>query len=137
MMLLLTRVPIELLFGIHLTSLQSSGAGINVCLPGWRTKILEAARRSVIENLLDLLEGLLGGLGEDEQHVEEHCYAEDTEHDVDLPSDVGKCGRDEVGKSEVESPEWKVSDSLMKYDFRVLGLPVGGSRESNCLSSHT
>ena len=110
MMLLLTRVPIELLFRIHLTSLQSSCAGINVCLPGWRTKILETARRGVIEDLLDFLEGLLGGLGEDEEHVEEHCYAEDTEHDVDLPSDVGKCGRDEVGKSEVESPEWKVSE---------------------------
>ncbi len=109
MMLLLTRVPIELLLGIHLTSLQSSCAGINVCLPGWRTKILEAARRGVIEDLLDLLKGLLGGLREDEQHVEEHCYAEDTEHDVDFPSDVGKCGRNEVGKSEVECPEGKLA----------------------------
>ncbi len=104
MMLLLTRVPIELLFRIHLTSLQSSCAGIDVCLPGWCTNILETARRGIIEDLLHLLEGLLAGFGEEEEHVEEHCYAEDTEHDVDFPSDVGKCGRDEVGESEVESP---------------------------------
>lgn len=110
MMLLLTCLPIELLFRIHLTSLQSSGTGIDVCLPGWRTNILEAAWRGIIKDLLHLLEGLLAGLGEEEEHVEEHCYAEDTEHDVDFPSDVGKCGRDEIGESEVESPEWKVSE---------------------------
>jgi hypothetical protein len=109
MMLLLARLPIELLFRIHLPSLQSSCAGIDVCLPGWRTNILETAWRGIIEDLLDLLEGLLAGLGEEEEHVEEHRYAEDSEYDVDFPSDVGKCGRDEVGESEVESPEWKVS----------------------------
>ncbi len=105
MMLLLTRVPIELLFRIHLTSLQSSCAGVDVCLPGWRTNILETARRGIIEDLLHLLERLLASLGKEEEHVEEHCYAEDTEHDVDFPSDAGKCGRDEISESKVECPE--------------------------------
>ena len=103
-------MSIEFLLGIHLASLHSSCAGINVCLPSWRTNILETARRGVIEDLLDLLEGLLTGLGEEEEHVEEHCYAEDAEYDVDFPSDVGKCGRDEVGESEVKRPECKVSN---------------------------
>jgi hypothetical protein len=109
-LLILTRLPIKLLLRIHLTSLHASRASINVRLPGWSTEVLETARRSVIENLFYFFKRFLAGLGEEEEHVEKHCYAEDAENDVDFPSDVGECRWDEVGESEVECPDGEVSN---------------------------
>jgi hypothetical protein len=76
-----------------------------VGLPGWRTEILEAARRSVIEDFFYFFERLLASLGEEEEDVDKHCYAEDTENYVDFPSNIGECGWDKVGKSEVKCPD--------------------------------
>jgi len=95
--LLVTVMSVKLLLRVHLTPLNASCAGINMRLPGRCTDVLDAARRGVIEDLFDFFKRLLTGLGEEEEHVEEHCYTKDTEDNVDLPSDVGECGRHKVG----------------------------------------
>lgn len=56
-----------------------------------------------VEDGVDLLEGLAGGLGVGEEDVEDHDEAEDAEDDVRLPLDVGEGGRDEEGESQVET----------------------------------
>lgn len=53
------------------------------------------------EHLLDIFKRLSSCLGEEEECVDRHRRAEDTEDDVDPPLDVDKGGRDEVGQSEV------------------------------------
>jgi len=94
----------KLLLGIHLPSLQTSSMSIHVGLPSRRTEILETAWCAIIKDLLNLLERLLAGFGEEEEDVEEHGYAEYTEYNVDFPADVGKCRGDEVGQCKVEGP---------------------------------
>lgn len=83
-------------------------------LPGWRPEILDAARGGVVEDLLDLLQKLLGRLGKQEVDVPKHSEAEDGEDDVDLPLDVLEPGWHEVRKGEVEDPVGRGSqrDSL-------------------------
>lgn len=94
----------KFLFGIHLTPLKTSNVRINVGLPRRGPKESDAAWGLVAEDLLDLLERFLRSLGEQEEDVDEHSGTEDREDDVDLPSDVCKCGRHEVCKGEVEGP---------------------------------
>ena len=79
-------------------------------LPGRCPQILEASRRSIVEDLFNLFERLLAGFWEQEKDVEEHCYAENPEDDVDFPTNVGECRWHEVGESEVECPNGKVSN---------------------------
>ena len=76
----------KLLLEINLTTLKSSSVLINMCLPGRCSKVLNTAWSRVVENVFDLLKRLLAGLGEQEENVDEHGYAEDAEHDVDLPA---------------------------------------------------
>ena len=94
----------ELLFGIQLTALKADGVLVDVGLPSGRSEISDAPRGGVIEDLLDLLKKLLGGLGEQEEHVPEHAEAEDGEDNVHLPFDVLKPWWHEVRKGEVEDP---------------------------------
>lgn len=56
------------------------------------------------EHILDLLEGLAGGLRECDEHVEEHAGVEDAEEDVHLPADGDEGRGHEVGEREVEDP---------------------------------
>lgn len=53
------------------------------------------------EHLFDVFKCLSSCLGEQEERVDCHRCAEDTEDDVDLPLDVNEGRRDEVGQSEV------------------------------------
>lgn len=91
------------LLGINLAGLEQSGVvELLVRLPRGGTNVLGS--KWVGEHLLDLLEGLARGLGEGEEHVQEHDGVEDTEDDVDLPLDVDERGWDEVAEGEVEDP---------------------------------
>jgi len=56
------------------------------------------------EHLLNILKRLSSRLGEQEERVDSHGEAEDTEDDVDAPLDVDESGWDEVGEGEVEDP---------------------------------
>lgn len=82
---------------------EDSGAGV-MGLPGRGSEELDAAGLGVIEDLVDLLEGLIGGLGEDEEDVDEHGGAEDGEEDVSPPGDLLKRRGHEVGEGKVERP---------------------------------
>jgi hypothetical protein len=95
--LLVTAMSVKLLLRVHLTPLNAPCASINMRLPGRCADVLDAARRGVIEDLFDFFKGLLAGLREEEEHVEEHCNTKDAEDNVDLPSYVGECGRHKVG----------------------------------------
>jgi hypothetical protein len=73
----------------------ASAAVLNLGLPGWNASH---------EHLLHILKSLSSCLGEEEESVDSHGEAEDTEDDVDAPLDVDEGGWDEVGKGEVEDP---------------------------------
>jgi len=105
----MASLSLKFLLGVHLTPLNASRASVDMGLPSWSADILDAAWSGVIEDLLNFFEGLLASFREQEQHVEEHCNAEDAEDYVDFPSDIGECRWHEIGKSEVESPEREVS----------------------------
>ena len=91
------------LLGINLAGLEQSGiVELLVRLPRGGADVLGSER--VGEHLLDLLEGLARGLGEGEEHVQEHGGVEDAEDDVDLPLDVDERGGHEVAEGEVEDP---------------------------------
>lgn len=64
-----------------------------------------------IEQLIDFFEGLPRGLGIGEEDVEGHGDTEGAEDHVRLPLDVGECGRDEEGESQIE-PIKDVSSGL-------------------------
>lgn len=65
----------------------------------------------VIKDLLNLLEGFVGCLGEHEQDVQEHGGAEDGKEDVGLPGDPGKSRGHKVGEGKVESPVGRGAES--------------------------
>lgn len=77
----------ELLLIQHLTALQTSRVPINMRLPSRRAEVAEATWGRVVEDLLDFLEGLLAGLGEEEEDVDEHGGAEDAETRCTPPSE--------------------------------------------------
>jgi len=105
----MASLPLKLLLGIHLAPLDAPRASVDVGLPSWSADILDAAWSGVIKDLLNFFEGFLASLREQEEHVEEHCNAEDAEDNVDFPSDVGECWWHKVSQSEVECPEREVS----------------------------
>lgn len=82
---------------------HNCGAGVP-CLPGRLANELDGTGLGVVKDVRDLLEGLVGRLGEHEEHVPEHAEAEDSKQDVGLPGDVCKCGWHKVGKGKVERP---------------------------------
>lgn len=94
----------KLLFEIKLTTLHSRRVPINTGLPSGCTKIFDRARRSVIENVVDLLKRFLAGLGEQEEDMDEHGSAEDAKDDVDFPADVSERGRHEISERKIERP---------------------------------
>jgi hypothetical protein len=58
----------------------------------------------VIEDVFDLLKRLLRGFWEEEEHMDEHGYTEDTEDDVNLPADIRESRGHEISQSKVECP---------------------------------
>jgi hypothetical protein len=81
---------------VNLATLSTTSAAVlNLGLPGWNTSH---------EHFLHIFKSLSSCLGEEEESVDSHGEAEDTEDDVDAPLDVDEGGWDEVGKGEVEDP---------------------------------
>lgn len=79
---------------LHITTLRSNSAlGIVLGLPGRRTDVRDAV--GVLEDMLDLFQGLARCLGEEEEDVQEHGGQENTEDDVGLPTDGGEGDGDE------------------------------------------
>ncbi len=75
---------------------------ISPSLPGGGADALDATW--IQKDGLDLLERLVGRLGEQEEDVDEHGHQKDAEEDIHFPGDVDEGGRDEVGESEVHRP---------------------------------
>jgi hypothetical protein len=94
--------PPHLLLRIHFSPLQPPRMRIHMCLPRWSSQKPNTPGRRIVEDGVHLLERFLGGLWENEEDMEEHGNAENTEEYVDLPADVGKGGRNEVGECKVE-----------------------------------
>ena len=94
----------NLLLCINLAALKAASVLINMSLPSWSTKVLERAWSRIIKDVFNFLEWLLGSFGKEEEGVDEHGCAENTEHNVDFPADVGKGRRNEVSQCEVEGP---------------------------------
>lgn len=63
--------------------------------PSRRADELDGARLSVVEDVDDILEGLVGCLGEHEEDVDEHSETENGEQHIGLPGDVVERGRHE------------------------------------------
>ena len=105
-----------LLLQIEFAPFKASGIAINTCLPGWCAQVFDGTLGTIVEDILHFFKRLLAGLGEDEEDVNEHSHAEDTEDYVDLPSDICESGRHKICESEVECP-------------------VRGGCQSDCLSS--
>lgn len=78
------------------------GRGRCTGLPGGSTDVADAL--GVLEHSGDFLKRLPGRFREAKEDVKPHGNAEDTEDNVGVPSDVDEGGRNEVAKSEVESP---------------------------------
>lgn len=87
----------QLLLEINLPSLQTCSASINVCLPSWSTDVFDATRSSIIKDLDNFFQRFLTRLREQEEDVDEHGKTEDSEDDVDLPSNVGEGRGHEIG----------------------------------------
>lgn len=92
----------KLLLKIFSSLKARCGRGRCTSLPGGGTDVADAV--GILEHSGDLLKRLASCFREAQEDVEPHCDAEDTEDNVGVPSDVDEGRRDEVAKSEVESP---------------------------------
>lgn len=81
---------------------RNSLLSVVLSLPGRSTDVGNTVR--ILEDVLDLFEGLARRLGEEEEDVQEHGGQEDTEDDVGLPADGGESDGDEETQSGVEGP---------------------------------
>lgn len=81
------------LLRVNHTLLGTAGSAVvNLSLPGGNT---------IQEHLFNVLESLSSCLWEQEESVDCHGCAEDTEDNVDLPLNVDKCRGHEVGQCKV------------------------------------
>lgn len=93
----------RLLSSLDITSLQSKRSlGMLSGLPGRGTNVRNAI--GIGEDVVDFLERFTGSLREEEEGVDKHGSAEDTEDDVRLPADIGKSHGGEQTQSSVEGP---------------------------------
>ena len=94
--LAMCRIAAQLSLWVDLTTLLPLDlVVVDVGIPG-----LDIAQ----EHIFDLFKGLASGFGEHEEDMDRHRCAEDAKDNIDLPLDRYECGRNEVGKREVEDP---------------------------------
>lgn len=87
---------LNLLLYIKFTLFHPSSVSIDMGLPSGSADVFDAARSAVVEDLLNLLKGLLARLWEHEENVDKHSGKEHSKKDVNLPANVNKRGWDEV-----------------------------------------
>lgn len=87
----------------HLAILEvAHAAGLDPGLPGRSANVRNAI--GVLEHFLGLLQGLARSFREAEEDVEEHGNVEDTEDQIDLPSNVLERRRNKCAESGIERP---------------------------------
>lgn len=117
-----------------LVSLEASGLrGEVLGLPRRRSDVARAVR--VFEHVVDFLERLSGRLREEEEDMDRHSCAEDTEDDVCLPGDVDESWRDEVAEGEAGGLLVFCVFRIKRRSMCLLECPISGGAERHCFAT--
>lgn len=119
----------QVLVGLKTSGLRGEVLG----LPRRRADVARAVR--VFEHLVDFLERLSGRLREEEEDMDRHSCAEDTEDDVCLPGDVDEGWRDKVAEGEAGGSLVFCKFWITRRPMCLLESPISGGAECHCFAT--